>query len=101
MPEEDMVMFNGVPMRREAAEYLQEVQRQTHYLLDGRKYPRVPYGQETFRDPVEAERQPCPHCDAVKGQLHHPLCDYEQCPVCENQVMGCACSLFTEDAVEG
>ena len=61
-------------------------------------YPR-PYGSETFRTPAEAGRQPCRHCWAVKGHLHEPLCDYELCPVCGNQVMGCACGISTKDAV--
>ena len=71
----------------------------THYPLEGELYPRLPYGLETFRNSAEASYRPCRHCGAVKGQLHEPLCDYEQCPVCGEQVMSCDCDIFTEDAV--
>jgi hypothetical protein len=67
-----------------ADDYLEECQSLTHYLCRGKLYPRLTYGQETFRNPAEAGHRPCRHCGAVKGQLHHPLCDYEQCPVCED-----------------
>lgn len=81
--------------------YLEESQSLTHYRCEGEFYPRMPYGLETFRNPVEAGRGPCRHCGAVKGQLHEPLCDYEQCPVCSDQVMSCECGIFTEDAIAG
>jgi hypothetical protein len=84
----------------EADDYLAECQSRTHYRFGGRLYPRLPYGSEKFRTPAEAGGQPCRHCGAVKGQLHEPLCDYEQCPVCGNQLMGCGCGIFTEDAVQ-
>lgn len=83
----------------EADHYLEECQSLTHYRYEGKLYPRLAYGSETFRHPAEADRQPCRHCDAVKGQLHEPLCDYEQCPVCGGQVMSCDCGIFTENAV--
>jgi len=82
-----------------AEDYLEESQSLTHYRFEGDLYPRLPYGLETFRNPTEAGRQPCRHCGAVKGQLHEPLCDYEQCPVCGYQVMSCDCDIFTEDTV--
>ena len=82
----------------EADNYLEECQSLTHYRAEGKLYPRVPYGLETFRNPAEANLGPCRHCGAVAGQLHEPLCDYEQCPVCGYQVMSCDCGIFTEDA---
>ena len=84
----------------EANDYLEECQSLTHYRSEEGAYPRVRYGRETFRDPAEADCKRCRHCGAVKGQLHEPLCDYEQCPVCGNQLMGCGCGIFTEDAVQ-
>jgi hypothetical protein len=80
---------------------LEEAQALTHYRFKRKLYPRLPYGSETFRDPAEAGHRPCRHCGAVKGQLHEPLCDYEQCPVCESQVMGCGCGIYTQHAVRG
>jgi hypothetical protein len=78
---------------------LQEAQALTHYRFKRKLYPRLPYGAETFRAPAEAEHRSCRHCGAVKGQLHEPLCDYEECPVCGSQVMGCGCRLYTPHAV--
>jgi hypothetical protein len=99
MAEQEHVLYNGQWMTRENAAYLEEVQLLTHYRANGKLYPRLPYGLETFRQPTEAGHKPCRHCGAVKGQLHEPLCDYEQCPVCGEQVMSCDCDIFTEDAV--
>ncbi len=82
-----------------ADDYLEECQSRTHYRFGGRLYPRLPYGPETFRTPAEAGRQQCRHCGAVKGQFHEPLCDYEQCPACGEQVKSGDCGIFTEDAV--
>ena len=98
MPDDDIVIHNGIPMPRDYAESLQEAQRTTHYLVQSKKHPRVQYGQETFRNPVEAQTEPCRHCSTIIGQLHEPLCDYEQCPVCGGQVMSCDCNIFTENA---
>jgi hypothetical protein len=78
---------------------LEKAQSLIHYRTEDELYPRLPYGLETFRNPSEANRGPCRHCGAAKGQLHEPLCDYEQCPVCGYQVMSCDCDIFTEDAV--
>jgi hypothetical protein len=79
--------------------YLEGSQLLTHYRFEGELYPRMPYGLETFRHPVEAGRMPCRHCGAAEGRLHEPLCDYEQCPVCGGQVMSCDCGIYVEDAV--
>jgi hypothetical protein len=79
--------------------YLEESQSLNRYRFEGELYPRLPYGLETFRNPTEAGHRSCRHCGAVKGQLHEPLCDYEECPVCGEQVMSCDCGIFTEDAV--
>ncbi len=84
---------------QEGDTYLEQSQSLTHDRFEGELYPRLPYGLEAFRNPVESDHKPCPHCGAVKGQLHEPLCDYEECPACGLQVMSCDCGIFTEDAV--
>lgn len=33
----------------------------------------------------------CPDCHVEPGSYHHPGCEYERCPVCGGQVVGCAC----------
>ncbi len=87
------------PCDQASETYLERSQALTHYRFEGELYPRMPFGLETFRNPIEADAQPCRHCGTVKGRYHEPLCDYEQCPVCGGQVMSCDCALFTEDAV--
>ncbi|MGE0713724.1 MAG: hypothetical protein AB7N76_37100 [Planctomycetota bacterium] len=91
MGKEDRVELFGQQMTREWAEALQETQLETHYVRDGQRFERVAYGDETFRDPVEAESQPCRHCSTIRGKLHLPDCDYEQCPACAWQIMSCDC----------
>lgn len=76
--------------------YLEKSQSLTHYRFNGALYPRMAYGLETFRDP---DCETCRECGTAKGQLHEPLCDYEQCPACGEQVMFCDCAIFTDDAV--
>lgn len=100
MDSNNEVVDNVQGLSLEEAHALEEVQRLTHYRLKGCLYQRLPYGTETFRSPSEGQHQPCRHCNARQGQLHEPLCDYEQCPVCGGQVMSCECSLYTEDAVQ-
>lgn len=97
-PDEE-VIYNGQSMTRECADAQEEAQQLTHYEYDARLYARLPYGTETFRTPAEADQKPCRHCEVVKGQLHEPLCDHEQCPVCHGQVMSCDCGIFVENAV--
>jgi hypothetical protein len=80
---------------------LSESQRLTHYRFKRELYLRLTYGSETFGAPAPVGRRPCRHCGAVRGQLHEPLCDYEQCPVCGEQVMSCDCGIYPEHAVPG
>lgn len=61
-----------------------------------RLYPRLRYGDETshgsgqpgyWRDYGEN----CPDCWVAVGGLHHIGCDWEQCPRCDGQFIGCDC----------
>jgi len=38
------------------------------------------------------DRPRCPDCRAKKGFFHHAGCDQEECPKCQMQAIGCACS---------
>jgi hypothetical protein len=88
---DDIVEFFGHRMRRDWAEALQEAQDETHLVCDGEVYPKIAYGDETFRTPVEADHEPCRHCGTIKGKFHWHACDYEQCPRCGGQMMSCDC----------
>jgi len=100
MAADDIVTYNGIEMRRDDAESLEEAQRNTHYRSGESLVRRIAFGTETY-PMVTAESGLCPCCAAARGQLHEPLCEREQCPICEQQVMSCDCDLFTDDAVPG
>lgn len=53
---------------------------------------RIPYGSESYW--AEDDAKPLLHChDCGRriGEVHHPLCDMEQCPVCGHQALSCGC----------
>jgi hypothetical protein len=100
MAAEDIVTYNGIEMRRDYAESLEEAQLNTHYRTGERLARRVVFGTESY-PMVTPGSDLCPCCSAARGQLHEPLCEREQCPICKQQVMSCDCDLFTDDAVPG
>lgn len=76
--------------------------------LHGKRYRRIKYGDEKWRDEngepykdkndrpyedSEAAQHPCHDCAAIKGQFHCEGCDVEQCPRCKGQFLGCPCKL--------
>jgi hypothetical protein len=99
MASDDLVTYNGIQMRRDYADSLEAAQRLTCYANGGRSTPRIAFGRETY-PMVTIGTEPCPCCYAARGQLHEPLCEREQCPVCLQQVMSCDCNFLTENAVE-
>lgn len=98
MAAEDIVTYNGIEMRRDYAESLQIAQLRTWYVSENHAAPRIPFGSETY-PMITTNRALCPCCSAARGQLHEPLCEREQCPVCKQQVMSCECDFFTENAL--
>jgi hypothetical protein len=99
MAADDPVTYNGVQMRRDCAESLDAAQRLSHYIAGKTSAPRIPFGHETY-PMVTTGDDLCPCCGAARGQLHEPLCEREQCPMCKQQVMSCDCDYFVENAVE-
>ena len=83
------VVYNGVEMVEGWPERIQETQTILDCVIGGVAYPRVRYGAET--DDWEAASRPCHDCRVVKGQLHVPSCDVEECPACGGQAIGCDC----------
>jgi hypothetical protein len=37
----------------------------------------------------------CGDCGALKGEVHIPGCDLEECPSCKGQLSSCACEIGT------
>ena len=99
MAADDTVTYNGVQMRRDYAESLEEAQRTIYYRSDDSLVLRIRFGDETYPMFTQGVSL-CPCCSAARGQCHEPLCEREQCPVCKQQVMSCDCDILTDDAVE-
>ena len=81
------LMIDGWPKKIRAAQGV------LCYMLNGKTYSRIRYGDE--RDDWGSDKNPCHDCKVVKGELHVPSCDVEECPVCHEQLLSCDC-LFDE-----
>lgn len=56
----------------------------------GNRYRRIKYGSEIgIWEEAAAELSPCHDCNAIVGQYHCDGCDWEQCPRCLGQRLGC------------
>jgi hypothetical protein len=57
----------------------------------GMERERIPYGSEPyFVGPLRGRR--CHDCHVTLGNLHHYACDFEACPACGGQALGCDCT---------
>ena len=84
------VEFNGVQVGEGWPEFIKEDQKLSHYLIGGKKYERVKYGDENCN--WGADDHACGDCGVIKGQFHASLlCDVEECPCCGCQALGCEC----------
>lgn len=64
----------------------------TYPFSDG-PLKRIPYGSERPR----WKHEPCHDCGVKFGGFHHPGCDVERCPRCEEQALSCGCSYESDD----
>jgi len=82
-------IVNGKEVVRGWGKALRISQANPTYLIDGKPFDRVPYGEE---DPGEPPANPaCRDCAAAPGQFHVPGCCLERCPRCGDQAIGCGC----------
>ncbi len=100
MAAEDIVTHNGVQMRRDYADSLKAAQNLTLYASANSSAARIIFGTETYPMATSGSGV-CPCCMAARGQLHEPLCEREQCPVCKQQVMSCDCDFLPDNALAG
>lgn len=82
--------------------------------LRGRRYRRVRYGRELHRRErnrrfkkqitaesraawIEGDKTPCHDCGVIAGELHLDGCDWEICPRCNGQYLGCPCTVDEDE----
>src|SRR5262245_55225262 len=83
------VLYNGVEVVEGWPERIEEAQAVLTVSIDGVELLRMRYGDES--DDWGADKHPCRDCAVIKGQLHVPSCEVEQCPGCGEQAIGCDC----------
>jgi hypothetical protein len=61
----------------------------------------LPFGKplEDWGSPEPADAR-CHDCGVAVGHVHHWGCDWATCPNCEQQLLGCACDMRSEDELE-
>lgn len=69
-------------------EKLRDAQTHPFYVIDGKRYRRIPYGKEGYG--VRSDI-PCHDCLAHEGEYHVMSCDMERCPACGGQAFLCGC----------
>jgi hypothetical protein len=86
-----------------------QAQKEKTVRLSGKTYRRIRYGKEplwegaTEEDAVMWETQskrPCHDCGVIEGELHLDGCDWERCPRCKGQNLGCGCRTEEDDEWE-
>jgi hypothetical protein len=83
------ILYRGIPMIEGWPEKIEAAQELRSYNLSGRTIPRVPFGSE--QDDCGAEKHTCRNCRVLKGELHVPGCDGEECPICGGHLLSCDC----------
>ena len=89
------VLYRGVPMTEGWPEKILAAQQIVSLAQEGRAISRIRYGDE--HDNWGVDTDACPDCRVLKGELHVPSCNFEECPVCGGQLLCCDC-IFDDGA---
>ena len=93
--QKNFVVYNGVEMHKDTPKDILDAQQQPHLWSGLKAFARFKYGDEPMWlaiDPTYAKAL-CGDCGVLKGQYHAEGCDFEECPKCRNQLLGCGCWL--------
>ncbi|MBX3414704.1 MAG: hypothetical protein KF708_18595 [Pirellulales bacterium] len=92
----DRIIYRGARVTSDWPEKIRQAQLMTTCRPNGIEMQRVRYGEE--KDDWGADERPCHDCAVIKGELHVPGCDVEQCPDCGGQLwFGCECSFSGDE----
>lgn len=95
----DKIEFRGRQVPPDYPKRLAEAQKEIFYVMYGKEWPRIHYGEEKSwlkYNPNFADN-PCHDCVAIKGEYHAPGCDGERCPKCGEQFISCGCGKNTQE----
>lgn len=81
------VMYNGIEVEEYWPGEVEKAQEIISYTVNSQAFPRIAFGQENNFD----ETNVCESCAVLKGQLHVPGCDVEECPKCNQKALLCDC----------
>lgn len=84
-------VHSAFPREMLDAQYLVE------YIIAGEVFQRIRHGDEVFNG-VRHKNERCAECLVKLGEYHVPGCDWERCPKCFGQAIGCGCG--DDDKVE-
>jgi hypothetical protein len=86
-----------------------QAQKEKTIRLSGKTYRRIRYGKEPLWEGASEEdavmwqtqaKRPCHDCGVIEGELHLDGCDWERCPRCKHQYLGCGCRTEEDDEWE-
>lgn len=67
-------------------------EKQISFTMDP-EVDAIPVGEEQREIAADIDGR-CSDCGAMEGEFHHPGCDWEECPKCGQQLLGCDCSVL-------
>lgn len=65
-------------------------------IVTDENYDPIAYGDEERFVGVPGGYDPtgtCHDCGVRVGEVHHPGCDWEECPICDRQLLSCECTI--------